>query len=246
MSQEYKVHLKTFEGPLDLLLHLIEKNKINIYDIPIAILTEQYLTYLKQFRSFNIEIASEFLIMAATLLQIKSRILLPEKSNTVENDELNEDPRQELVERLLEYRQFKEISSVLDEMATTQGHIFYRASILPPIQHLPPQELDIQLLWTAFQNVLEGQLSQKTIQKVSRDKFSVQDKMLFILSLLQKKISKSILFTDAFTQLDSKSEMVTAFLALLELIKLKRITIKQNYSFSPIYIFLRNDEENVL
>ncbi|WP_196596160.1 segregation and condensation protein A [Pectinatus frisingensis] len=245
MVEEYTVHLNAFEGPLDLLLHLIEKNKIDIYDIPIAVLTDQYLTYLDQFREFNIDVASEFLLMAATLLQIKSRILLPEQPNIADEDEIDEDPRQELVQRLLEYRRFKEVSNVLDKMSITQGHIFYRATDLPPIQHLPPENLDVNLLWQAFQNVIEGQLSQNNIQKVARDKFSVQDKMLFILTLLQKTAKKAILFTAAFAIDSTKGEMIVSFLAVLELAKLKRINIKQALSFSPIYIYLRNDN-NVL
>lgn len=241
MSQEYTVHLKAFEGPLDLLLHLIEKNKIDIYDIPIAVLTDQYLSYLDQFREFNIEVASEFLIMAATLLQIKSRILLPDQDIDSDDEQSDEDPRQELVERLLEYRRFKEISSVLNEMATTQMHVFYRASVLPPVQHIPPQNLDINVLWKAFQDVLESQLSEKTIRRVSKEKFSVQDKMLFILSLLQQSNDNIILFTEAFDIDRDRAEMIATFLAMLELIKLRRIHIKQTYFFSPIYIYLRND-----
>ncbi|MBB5336727.1 segregation and condensation protein A [Pectinatus brassicae] len=242
MSEEYKVRLKAFEGPLDLLLHLIEKNKIDIYDIPIAVLTEQYLDYLKQFREFNIEVASEFLIMAATLLQIKSRILLPAEEKA-EDDEIDlEDPRQELVDRLIEYRRFKEVSNILNELEESQAHLFYRESILPPVQHLPPQGLDIKVLWEAFQNVLEGQLSQKVIQKVSKDKFSVQDKMLVILSLLQNSVDYMILFSEVFSNINNRPELIASFLALLELIKLNRIDIKQNYSFSPIYIYLRNEE----
>jgi segregation and condensation protein A len=171
--------------------------------------------------------------------------LLPEQPNIADEDEIDEDPRQELVQRLLEYRRFKEVSSVLDKMSITQGHIFYRATDLPPIQHLPPENLDVNLLWQAFQNVIEGQLSQNNIQKVARDKFSVQDKMLFILTLLQKTAKKAILFTAAFAIDSTKGEMIVSFLAVLELAKLKRINIKQALSFSPIYIYLRNDN-NVL
>lgn len=242
MSEEYKVRLKAFEGPLDLLLHLIEKNKIDIYDIPIAVLTEQYLDYLKQFREFNIEVASEFLIVAATLLQIKSRILLPAEEKAEDDETDLDDPRQELVDRLIEYRRFKEVSNILNELEEKQGHLFYRESILPPVQHLPPRGLDIKVLWEAFQNVLEGQLSQKVIQKVSKDKFSVQDKMLVILSLLQNSVDYMILFSEVFTNINNRPELIASFLALLELIKLNRIDIKQNYSFSPIYIYLRNEE----
>ncbi|MDQ0203418.1 segregation and condensation protein A [Pectinatus haikarae] len=245
MSLEYKVHLKAFEGPLDLLLHLIEKNKIDIYDIPVAVLTEQYLIYLDQFREFNIDIASEFLLMAAELLRIKSRILLPELVSETD-DQQEDDPRQDLVERLLEYRKFKEISNVLDEMAIAQGQIFYRETELGPVQQLPPQNMDIKTLWIAFQNVMEGQLSDKKIQKVAKDKFSVQDKMLIILTLLGNNEKECALFTEAFDADADRAELIVTFLAMLELIKLKRIYIRQDYSFSSIYIFLRNDEENVL
>lgn len=245
MPAEYNVNLKAFQGPLDLLLHLIEKNKIDIYDIPVAVLTEQYLAYLDQFREFDIEIASEFLVMAAELLQLKSRLMLP---NTPKDmlDEDESDPRQELVERLLEYRRFKKVSGILDEMAQAQGKIFYRESGLGPVRHLPPNNLDIKLLWQAFQNVLEGQLSEHKVRQVARDKFSVQDKMLILLSLLEEKGEKALLFTEAFSENGSRGEIIVTFLAMLELIKLKRIYIKQNYSFSPIYIFIRSDNENVL
>ena len=133
-QEQYKVHLESFEGPLDLLLHLIEKNRIDIYDIPIALLTEQYMDYLAKFKEFNIEVASEFLVMAATLLQIKSKILLPDtKVEEVNEDDTDEvDPRKELVERLLEYRRYKEVSSILGEMADEAGKRFFReASNLP-------------------------------------------------------------------------------------------------------------------
>lgn len=131
-QEQYKVHLESFEGPLDLLLHLIEKNRIDIYDIPIALLTEQYMDYLAKFKEFNIEIASEFLVMAATLLQIKSKILLPDtkiEAETTNEEEI--DPRQELVERLLEYRRYKEISNILNDMAQEAGQRYFRKSTLP-------------------------------------------------------------------------------------------------------------------
>ena len=123
--QDYTIRLDAFEGPLDLLMHLIERNKIDIYDIPIATLTEQYMEYLAKFKEFNIEVASEFLVMAATLLQIKSRILLP-KVKKIEAEEEEEDPRQELVDRLLEYRRFKEVSDILDQLAQEQEKMFFR------------------------------------------------------------------------------------------------------------------------
>ena len=120
----YKVKLEVFEGPLDLLMHLIEKSQINIYDIPIAIITKQYLDYLEQMQEFNVEIASDFLLMAATLLQIKSRILLPRVVRTESQEE--EDPRQELVDKLIEYRKFKEVSSQLETLADKHSQYLFR------------------------------------------------------------------------------------------------------------------------
>lgn len=237
MSVEYEVRLKTFKGPLDLLLHLIEKNKIDIYDIPVAVLTKQYLTYMEDIRRFDIEIATEFLVMAAELLQLKSRMMLPRQKGLDEDNDEEEDPRQELVERLLEYRRYKKVSNVLGEMAKSQEKVFYRSGKLAPIRYLPPENMNVRLLWRAFQNAMEGQLSKPVVRHVARDEYSVQDKMLFIISLLSKKDTKSISFAEAF--MGSIPELIASFLAMLELIKLQRITIKQDYSFSPIYIYLR-------
>jgi len=239
--QEYTIKLDAFEGPMDLLMHLIEKNKIDIYDIPIAELTEQYMEYLAKFKEFNIEIASEFLVMAATLLQIKSRILLPKvKKEAAIEDEA--DPRQELVDRLLEYRRFKEVSAVLDELAKAQEKFFFRAPTDLPIAHLPPENMDVGLLWQAFQTVLEAQLP-PSVSLVKREQFSVQDKMADILLLLtQKHSEEGIRFVDAFIRAGTKSEAIVTFLALLELIKLKRVCIRQVHAFSDIYIKSRNGE----
>ena len=135
-KKDYTFHLAAFNGPLELLMHLIEKNKIDIYDIPIAELTRQYLDYLEAMREMDMEVTSAFLVMAATLLQIKSRMMLPKKK-AEENEE--EDPRQELVERLLEYRRFKEVSEVLGSMADLQEHFVGRAPLDLPVRHLPPE-----------------------------------------------------------------------------------------------------------
>ncbi len=247
MTQEYKVRLETFEGPLDLLLHLIEKNRIDIHDIPISLLTEQYMEYLSKFKEFNIEIASEFLVMAATLLQIKSKILLPDTKFEVEDNlqEDNIDPRHELVERLLEYRRYKEVSTLLSSMAEEAGHRFFKASTLQKSKHLPPQKMDINLLWQAFQNVLEGQLENKpTIVNVSREKYTIEDKILSLLELLRKN-NGTICFNTVFAGKAkiNKTELVTTFLAMLELIKIKRISVYQTGLFAPIYLKINENNE---
>lgn len=222
---------------MDLLVHLIEKNKIDIYDIPIAAVTEQYLTYLEEFKEFNIEVASEFLVMAATLLQIKSRILLP-KSKPAEGEETEEeiDPRQELVERLIEYRKFKEVSEVLDQLAHEQAKYFFRAPEKLEALYPPMEGGDIAALLEAFQTILEANADHTAL--VSREEFSIQDKMMDILTLLAKR-RDGILFSHVFTRSGTKAELVAAFLAVLELIKLRRITIVQKHSFSSIYIQAR-------
>ena len=243
-KEQYKVHLESFEGPLDLLLHLIEKNRIDIYDIPIALLTEQYMAYLAKFKEFNIEIASEFLVMAATLLQIKSKILLPDtKIETETTDEEETDPRQELVERLLEYRRYKEISSVLSEMAQEAGQRYFRKSTLPEPKHLPPTGLDVKLLWQAFQNVLEGQIEHAPlIANVAREQYTIEDKTVSLLAIL-KENNGNICFTAVFTPKTSKAELITTFLAMLELIKIKRISVYQTGLFSPIYLKINENDD---
>lgn len=243
-KEQYKVHLESFEGPLDLLLHLIEKNRIDIYDIPIALLTEQYMAYLAKFKEFNIEIASEFLVMAATLLQIKSKILLPDtKIETETTDEEETDPRQELVERLLEYRRYKEISSVLSEMAQEAGQRYFRKSTLPEPKHLPPTGLDVKLLWQAFQNVLEGQIEHAPlIANVAREQYTIEDKIVSLLAIL-KENNGNICFNAVFTPKTSKTELITTFLAMLELIKIKRISVYQTGLFSPIYLKINENDD---
>ena len=243
-KEQYKVHLESFEGPLDLLLHLIEKNRIDIYDIPIALLTEQYMAYLAKFKEFNIEIASEFLVMAAILLQIKSKILLPDtKIETETTDEEETDPRQELVERLLEYRRYKEISSVLSEMAQEAGQRYFRKSTLPEPKHLPPTGLDVKLLWQAFQNVLEGQIEHAPlIANVAREQYTIEDKIVSLLAIL-KENNGNICFTAVFTPKTSKAELITTFLAMLELIKIKRISVYQTGLFSPIYLKINENDD---
>lgn len=245
-QEQYKVHLESFEGPLDLLLHLIEKNRIDIYDIPIALLTEQYMEYLAKFKEFNIEIASEFLVMAATLLQIKSKILLPDtKTEEVTEDDTDDiDPRKELVERLLEYRRYKEVSSILGEMADEAGKRFFRDATNLPTKHIPPKGLDISLLYQAFQNVLESQIEHEPIiANVSREQYTIEDKIIELLALL-KQHGGNICFNTIFQYSEhkiSKSELITTFLAMLELIKIKRINVYQTSIFSSIYLKI-NDE----
>lgn len=207
------------------------------------------MDYLAKFKEFNIEVASEFLVMAATLLQIKSKILLPDtKVEEVNEDDTDEvDPRKELVERLLEYRRYKEVSSILGEMADEAGKRFFREASNLPTKHLPPKGLDVKLLWQAFQNVLESQIeNEPLVANVAREKYTIEDKIISLLALL-KQHGGNVCFNIVFQYSEhkiSKSELITTFLAMLELIKIKRITVYQTSIFSPIYLKINDEVES--
>lgn len=218
-----------------LLMHLIEKNQLDIYDIPIAEVTEQYLEYIRAMEEFNIDIASEFLVMAATLLQIKSRMLLP-KPPVV--DELMEevDPRQELVNRLLEYRRFKQAAGLLEDLLRQREKLVARpAAVDFGTKLILPEGLRVDDLIEAFAAVWESAVDDFAF--IAREEVSIQDKMQDIIYLLRKNNGK-IEFRHCFIRSGSRTEMVTAFMALLELIKLKRVKIRQDVSFGPIFLML--------
>ena len=233
----YKVRLDAFEGPMDLLLHLIEKNKIDIYDIPIAEITEQYIQYIDESRQFDIEISSEFLVMAATLLHIKSRMMLPKAPKTEEGEE--EDPRQELVERIIEYRRFKAVSEQLEDMAKEQQRFFSRPSQSLHIRHLPPENLSLDELVEAFFAVARSKEDRVSIPKVlvEKAKYTVEEKLGVIIDRLYAA-GGEMLFVDAFDT-GTKDELIVTFLAMLELIKLKSIVVYQPYQFGEIIIKLK-------
>ena len=239
--EDYKFKLDAFEGPMDLLMHLIEKNKIDIYDIPIAELTRQYLDYLDKFREFNMEIASSFLVMAATLLQIKSRMMLPKPPR--EDEPQEEDPRLELVQRILEYRKFKQVSQVLGDMAGVQERFVAREPMELPVHHLPPGNLSLRQLVDAFRTVLSVK-AEISIPKalVEPEAFNIKDKMEDIILLLGRSRGR-LLFSEAF-RTGSRGELIVTFLALLELMKLRTVTVKQQRSFAEIYICVREEEQD--
>ncbi len=233
-TAEYKIKLEAFEGPLALLMHLIDKNQIDIYDIPIAVVTEQYLAYIRAMEQFNIDVASEFLVMAATLLQIKSRMLLP-KPPAAEQLAEEVDPRQELVQRLLEYRRFKQAAADLEEMLRKREQFVARPPGYFATKIVLPEGLRIDDLIEAFAAVWESAVDEFAF--IAREEISVQDKMQDILLLLRKQGGR-LEFAQTIIRSGSRTEMVTAFLALLELIRLKRIHIEQERSFGPIYLSL--------
>ena len=239
----YKVKLEVFEGPLDLLLYLIKKEELNIYDIPISRVTDQYLEYLELMQLMDLDIAGEFLVMAATLMHIKSRMLLP--PDQLEQDEAEEDPRAELVRRLLEYKKFKEAASQLASMESVQKHLFPRVGSIEPEQIEIPKDMlfDANLfdLITAFTKVLKD-IPKDVFHEVIKDEFTVSQKMHDIIHMMVEK--SAIFFLDLFRAARNKREMITTFLALLELIKQKIVVIKQLQAFGDIEIIRCTDEIN--
>ncbi len=223
--------LNAFEGPLDLLLSFIDKDKIDIYDIPIVSITEQYMAYLRAMSEFDMEIASEFIVMAATLLQIKSRMLLP-KQTAVEEDEEG-DPRQMLVEMLLEYRRIKACATVLTEMKEANAQVFTREPYFAHSMRTSLAKYDFSVLLKALANITTKEGMQEAF--ITPQAFSVQEKMAEILELLQLK-PQGIIFQELLT-VEAKGEKIAAFLAILELLKDGRITVNQAAPFTPIYIF---------
>ncbi|MBR2179813.1 MAG: segregation/condensation protein A [Selenomonadaceae bacterium] len=236
---KYEIKLAAFEGPLDLLLHLIEKNRIDIYDIPMAELTQQYMDYIEESKEFKIEIAAEFLVMAAKLMYIKSRIILPKAKPVVEGSETDsadvlDDPRDELVKRLLEYQHFQKVSKVLTSMLSDEERFVKRAPLRLSQKVLPPQNLSVDKLFRAFITAITVN-EEPVIPEVlvSSEVFHVKDKIESILSQLEKheeiKLSEAVMTNSA-------GEKIAAFLALLELVKRQKIKVKQVIPFSEISI----------
>src|SRR5437899_9756873 len=184
-EDSYRIRLEEFEGPLDLLLHLIKKNEINIYDIPIAVITQQYLDYISMMKSLNLVVAGEFLVMAATLIHIKSRMLLTDEADGDE-DETGEDPRAELVRRLLEYKQFKEAAGELVQRGQQWREVFGRGQILNLSPHDALLELTLFDLVDALQEVLQ-RVPAKTLIEVTADHLTVKDRMNYILERMEQE-----------------------------------------------------------
>jgi segregation and condensation protein A len=240
----YKVKLNFFEGPLDLLLFLIKKERIDIYDIPIAKITEQYLSYLELLELLDLNLAGEFLVMAATLMQIKSKMLLPPDED--ENPDDPKDPREELVRRLLEYKKFKEAAGELLMMKERAQEVVVRkgTSMEPEVrQNMPPGkedyvEVSLFDLISAFRKVLKN-VSKDLFHQVIKDRFTVSDKIHAIYHMLASR--PVLFFSTLFMAAESKDEIIVTFLAVLELIKMREILVIQNERHGEIEI-VRNPE----
>lgn len=240
----HPVKLPIFEGPLDLLLYLIERDEIDIFDIPIEHITNQYLEYLAQLESLNLEVAGEFLVMAAQLLEIKSRMLLPQQEQQPEEEEEVGDPRAELVARLLEYRRYKHVAEELKARAEVQRFVFARGDVLATNgngdghderPHLMLNEVSAFDLWAAFQNVL-NRAKEPPSGEVVRPRFTVPQRMAAIAAQL-RWATEGISFVGLFDEGATRVELIVTFLALLELIRLRRARVVQERLFGEIRVY---------
>jgi len=232
----YSIHLDKFDGPMDLLLHLIRKNELDIYDISIAIITRQYLDYIKLMKELNLEVAGDFLVMAATLLQIKSRMLLP-VDEPEEGEEEEADPRAELIRRLIEYQQYKEAGMVIGARALLGREVFVRTAVDPLIAEARnedgPLEVSLFELVDAFRALLARIPAEHFHDVAAAETFSIADCINEILSLLQEK--DMVHFEELISDELTRERIIVTFLALLELCRLKMIRIFQNGHQGPIW-----------
>jgi segregation and condensation protein A len=235
---DWKVRLSVFEGPLDLLLHLIKNQEVDIYDVKLESITQQYLDYLQAMRDLDLEIAGEFLVVAATLLYVKSRTLLPVDQQMPEEETEEADPRWDLIRQLVEYKKFKEAASELENKERLQEKIFHRTT---PGAVVVEKEVPTGLgnvtmidLISAFQKVLDRAREKEGFREVYEDRFTVADKIGYILDTIAK--TGQIVFHELFHEMSSRSEIVVTFLALLELIRLKHLKVTQSDTFADITI----------
>lgn len=242
------VKLEVFEGPLDLLLHLIDKNKIDIYDIPIVVITEQYLEYIRQMQTQDMNIMSEFLVMAATLLDIKCKMLLPREIN---EDGEEEDPRAELVERLLEYKMYKYMAFELLDRQVDAGRALYREKNLPEevASYRPPLDynellgnLTLNKLQDIFQSMLKRQEDKidpvrSNFGRIEKDEVDMDAKVAYIENYIGSH--KVFSFRSLLEKQHNKAEIVVTFMVILEMIKLGRIGIEQDHLFDDIQITVK-------
>lgn len=246
------VKLEAFEGPLDLLLHLIDKNKLNIYDIPITLITDQYMEYINAMEEKDLEVMSEFLVMAATLIHIKSKMLLPKEEKPEEEEE--EDPRRELVERLLEYKMYKYMSYELKDKQIDAEKVLYKPATIPEEIKEFKEEIDIEellgdltldKLHRIFQSVIKKQTDKidpirSKFGKIEREEVNLSKKLLEIMNYGLEH--KTFSFRELLTRQSTKMDIIVTFLAVLELMKVGNISIVQEEVFGDITLtYLKDD-----
>lgn len=238
------VKLEVFEGPLDLLLFLIDKNKIDIYDIPIVLITEQYMVYIQNMQTKDMDVMSEFLVMAATLVKIKSKMLLPRD----ETKEEEQDPRQELVERLLEYKMYKYMSLALKDRQIDAGKVVYKSPTIPEEIQNYTEKIDVgelmadvtlAKLQSIFHAVMKRQVEKRdpirsSFGKIEKEEVTLSDRMIYIQKYAKQ--SGSFSFRSLLEKQSSKVEVIVTFLGILELMKISVIKVEQDVLFDDIQI----------
>jgi len=237
------IKLEQFEGPLDLLLHLIRKNEMDIWDIQIAQITDQYLSILDAMQNLNLDVAGEFLVMAATLLHIKSRTLLPASEEAEESEEDEEDPRAELVRRLLEYKKYKEAAEALESLPLLGRDQFPRGGDDPELDHVEDAGFEVVGLFDlveAFKQVLAG-CADDAVHEVDMERLSITDRINTILATLADR--GGITFPEMFSERPDRHEVVVTFLAMLELVKMRLVKLMQNRRYGTIWLYPRDEEE---
>lgn len=239
-KETYQVNLEVFSGPLDLLLHLIERSEIDIYNIPIVEITDQFLAYVQNMEFLDLQIAADFLLMAATLMQIKARMLLPRPVLETEEEALEEeDPRVELVEKLLEYKKVKEMAAQLQTKEQEASRYFPRtggsfADLEVAAAVEPDERVTLWDLVQAFSTLLESLLPRFELKGMPEQQYSIQDKMDEILDRLAR--APRLSFHALFAEQPSKKALITSFLALLELIRMGKVFVRQERIFGEIVI----------
>lgn len=242
----YKIDIDIFEGPMDLLIHLINEAEIDIYDIPINTITEQFLVYLKRMEELDLEIASEFLIMASTLIEIKSKMLLPKKpiDEQMEIEEI--DPRIELVKRLIEYKKYKKVSKELRIKEVVQRKVYYKPKedIFENNTEIVVENMDISMLLKAVNNILKNREKKEillSINEIQREEYTLEECIESI--RYQLTLKDKIDFTELIDSNSNVEEVITYFLSVLELIRLEFIEVKQKNDFTDIIITKRKDKD---
>jgi segregation and condensation protein A len=236
--EAYPVRLQNFEGPLDLLLHLIKKNEVNVYDIPIVLITQQYLAYIELMQELNLDVAGEFLVMAATLIHVKSRMLLPRPDPAQEDPQ--EDPREALVRRLIEHQRFKAAAELLHERETVRSAQWSRPdAVVTEIAGEAPEpevEVDLFSLMSAFRAVLE-RARQRPQVPLPPEQIPIETRIEQLLSRLSEH--EACGFEELFADVQHRSGLIVTFLALLEMIRLKLVRVYQSGAFGPIRVYKR-------
>ncbi len=239
----YKIKLDVFEGPFDLLLHLIKINEMDIYDIKIVEITKQYLEYIETMRKLDLEIAGEFIVMASTLIQLKARNLLPEREDEQETEEDEIHSTEDLIKQLVEYRKFKEVSGFLKECEDKQFNVFTRDIPFVLKEEKTDSEYEtipIEKLIEAFSNVI-AYATPEAIQRILREEHTVEEKILYIREAL--KDNDKLSFNELINSQMEKLEIIVIFIALLELTRLREIKITQKKRDNVIYIMKNSSQE---